>query len=134
MSVGYVNPTDGELELLSLLWEHGAMSLSEVHQRIPREVGYTTIQTRLNRLVEKGWVEKAKAGRQPTRYAAVIEPAAVRATRLDHLVETIAPGSVVPLVAHLVQGATLTPDEIAELRKLISEAEQRQQAQTGGSR
>ncbi|MBM4004098.1 MAG: hypothetical protein FJ295_12560 [Planctomycetes bacterium] len=47
------NPTAGELELLNLLWEHGGLSLSEVHDCLGRDVGYTTVQTRLNRLVDK---------------------------------------------------------------------------------
>ncbi len=54
MSSIRANPTEGELELLSLLWEHGGLSLSEVHEKLGRDVGYTTVQTRLNRLVDKG--------------------------------------------------------------------------------
>ncbi len=134
MSLVRGNPTEGELELLSLLWEHGSLSLSEVHEKIGRDVGYTTIQTRLNRLVDKGWVEKAKVGKQPTHYAAVIEPDSVRETQLDQFVEKVTQGSVVPLVAHLVQGADLTADELAELRKLIRDAEQRRRSGTGGQR
>lgn len=120
-----VNPTEGELELLNLLWEQGALSLSEVHARLGRDVGYTTVQTRLNRLVDKGWLEKAKTGRQATRYAAVVEPNAVRENQIDHFVEKIAQGSVVPLVAHLVQGATLTREEVTELKKLLRDVERR---------
>jgi predicted transcriptional regulator len=129
MSPQRANPTAGELELLHLLWEHGALSLSEVHERVGRDVGYTTVQTRLNRLVDKGWVEKAKSGRQPTHYAAVIEPDAVRETQLDHFVEKVSQGSVVPLVAHLVQGASLTQGELTELKKLIRDAERRHHVQ-----
>lgn len=120
-----INPTEGELELLNLLWEHGALSLSEVHERLGRDVGYTTVQTRLNRLVDKGWLDKTKTGRQATRYAALIEPAAVRENQLDHFVAKMAQGSVVPLVAHLVQGATLTREEVSELKKLLRDVERR---------
>lgn len=129
MRTSNANPTEGELELLKLLWDNGALSLAEVHERVGREVGYTTVQTRLNRLVDKGWVEKQKAGRVPTRYAAVIEPDSVRETQLTDFVERVAQGSVVPLVAHLVQGASLTSDELAELKKLIRDAERRHNAQ-----
>ena len=122
------NPTSGELELLSVLWEHGALSLSEVHDRLGRDLGYTTVQTRLNRLVEKGWAEKSKAGKQPTHYAALVEPDAVRERQLHHFVDRVAQGSVVPLVAHLVQGTSLTRDELSELKKLIRDAERRHDA------
>lgn len=125
------NPTSGELELLSVLWEHGALSLSEVHDRLGRDLGYTTVQTRLNRLVEKGWAEKAKTGKQPTHYSAVVQPDAVRERQLDHFVERVAQGSVVPLVAHLVQGNSLTRDELTELKKLIRDAERRHDESAG---
>ncbi|MCY2962749.1 MAG: BlaI/MecI/CopY family transcriptional regulator [Planctomycetota bacterium] len=122
------NPSEGDLELLNLLWEHGALSLSEVHERLGRDVGYTTVQTRLNRLCEKGLAEKTKSGRQPTHYAALVEPAAVRETQVDQFIERVAPGSVVPLVAHLVQGTSLTREELSELKKLIRDAERRHKA------
>jgi BlaI family penicillinase repressor len=126
-------PKDGELELLQLLWEHGSLSISEVHERLGRDVGYTTVQTRLNRLVDKGWIEKVKRGKSPTGYSAVIEPDDVRESQLNRVVETMSPGSVVPLVAHLVQGASLTSNELSELKKLIREAEQRFKQENGGN-
>jgi len=122
------NPTGGELELLNVLWEHGASSLSEVHDRLGRGPGYTTVQTRLNRLVEKGWAEKTKTSKQPTHYAALVQPDAVRERQLDRFVEHVTQGSVVPLVAHLVQGNSLTRDELTELKKLIRDAERRHEA------
>jgi len=125
------NPTGGELELLGVLWEHGALSLSEVHDRLGRDLGYTTVQTRLNRLVEKGWATKSKTGKQPTHYAALVQPDAVRERQLDHFVERVAQGSVVPLVAHLVQGNSLTRDELTELKKLIRDAERRHEHRSG---
>ena len=128
------NPTGGELELLSVLWEHGASSLSEVHDRLGRDLGYTTVQTRLNRLVEKGWAEKTKTGKQPTHYASVVQPDVVRERQLDYFVERVAQGSVVPLVAHLVQGTSLTRDELTELKKLIRDAERRHEASSNDSK
>jgi hypothetical protein len=75
-------PKDGELELLQLLWSMERY-LSEVHERLGRDVGYTTVQTRLNRLVDKGWIEKVKGGKSPTAYSAVIEPDDVRESQLN---------------------------------------------------
>ena len=121
-----IRPTAGELELLSLLWEHGALSISEVHQLLDG-AQYTTVQTRLNRLVDKQWAGKSKSGRQATRYEAVIQRESVTAPQLDTLVEQVAGGSVVPLVAHLVKDESLTNEQLAEIKRLIKEAEQRLQ-------
>ncbi|MEM9826862.1 MAG: BlaI/MecI/CopY family transcriptional regulator [Planctomycetota bacterium] len=118
-------PTRGETELLSLLWEHGDRTLSEVHELMHRKVGYTTVQTRLNRMVEKGLAEREKVGRKPMVYRAAVQPDQVGAGALDSLVSQVTRGSVVPLVAHLVQSTELSDDEIDQLRNLIEQAQQR---------
>ena len=52
----------GEMEILSMLWEHGPVSLSEGHAALGQKIGYTTTQTRLNRLVDKGLVRRSSLG------------------------------------------------------------------------
>ena len=113
----------GELELMSLLWEQGPLSLSEAHEAVGRPIGYTTVQTRLNRLVEKGLVNKSPE--RPAKYAAHVRQQQVSAGHLNDLVDRVAGGSVVPLVAHLVGDRKFTPEEIAELKELIRAAERR---------
>ena len=118
-------PSKGELELLSLLWERGPVSLSEAHEQLADGIAYTTVQTRLNRLVEKGFATREKVGRQPTRYSAAIEPDEINASQLDALLSRVAGGSVLPLVAHLVQKSEFTDSELTKLKKLVREAEKR---------
>jgi predicted transcriptional regulator len=113
------------MELLSLLWEHGPVSLSEAHEQLPDGVAYTTVQTRLNRMVDKGLASREKVGRQPLKYRAAIQPEEISASQLDTLVERVAGGSVLPLVAQLVQKKAFTSSELATLRKLVREAERR---------
>ena len=43
----------GELELLEVLWQQGPSTISEAQSGLEREQGYTTVQTRLERLVAK---------------------------------------------------------------------------------
>ena len=118
-------PSLGEMELLSLLWPVGAMTLSEVHEAMDRSVGYTTVQTRLNRMVAKGLAVRKKSGRTATKYSAAVEPDEVSAGQLDVLVERVANGSVIPLVAQLLDGASLSSDDLKDLRKLVRLAKQR---------
>ncbi|HUY91672.1 MAG TPA: BlaI/MecI/CopY family transcriptional regulator [Pirellulales bacterium] len=112
-----------EMELLEMLWRHGAVTLSEAHRALALPIGYTTVQTRLNRLVRKGLAHRSPD--RPTRYSAAIEPQAVTENDLNLLLERVSGGSVVPLVAHLVRDRSLTSAQIAELKQLLDEAEQR---------
>lgn len=118
-------PSSGEMELLGLLWEHGPLTLSEAHEKMSRPVGYTTMQTRLNRLVDKGLATREKVGKRPTSYAASVEQDQVEAGALDQLVENVTRGRVVPLVAHLVESSELSLDELGELKKLVRDAERK---------
>lgn len=111
----------GEMEVLQMLWSTGPVTLSESQASLGREIGYTTIQTRLNRLVEKQLVHRT--AERPAQYSAAIDSAEVSAGHLNLLVERTGGGSVVPLVAHLVRDWALSSEEIAELKKLIAEAE-----------
>ena len=108
-----------ELELLQALWELGAGSIIEIQRLIPRTPSYTTVQTRLNRLVDKGFATKSEL--RPTKYSAAITREEVTASDLETLLEKVNHGSVVPLVAQLIQRNKLSDDEVAELKSLISE-------------
>lgn len=116
-----VRLTSGELELLSVLWRHGPATIAEAHQALGQPIGYTTVQTRLNRLTAKGVVDKS--GARPARYRARLAPEDVSRHDLDTLVRHVNQGRVVPLVAHLMRDRQLSREEITELRRLIDEAE-----------
>ncbi len=111
----------GEMEILQVLWREGGVTISEAQRALDRAVGYTTVQTRLNRLVAKGVVTRTRE--RPARYWAAVSPEAVSARHLDLLLERVSGGRVVPLVAHLVRDRQLTPDEVAGLKRLVDEAE-----------
>ena len=102
-----------------------SLTISQAHEQLERKVGYTTVQTRLNRLVEKGLVQRT--GLHPASYEALIQPDAVTRGDLNSLIQHVTFGQVVPLVAHLVKDRTLSEDEIRELRRLIDDAERAQQ-------
>ena len=121
--------TAGELELLEVLWKHAGVTISEAQTALGREIGYTTVQTRLNRLVDKNVA--AKSDERPTRYSAAVSSDEVSRDDLDSLLDRVTSGRVLPLIAHLVRDRDLSAAELEEIRQLIDEAEHR--AQEGGA-
>ena len=111
----------GELEVLEMLWREGPVTIVEAQRALDRTIGYTTVQTRLNRLVAKGIVKKSSD--RPAQYEAAVSREQVTAGDLALLVDKVSGGRVVPLVAHLVRDRSLTAEEIAELKELIAHAE-----------
>ena len=112
-----VSLSEGEMELLHLLWKLGPSPLAAVHQNYSRPVGYTTIQTRLNRMVDKGVLSRSTD--YPALYEAVVKTEVASSSFFDKIVK-ISGGSLVPLIAHLTEKRKLTPDEIAMLKELIA--------------
>lgn len=113
----------GELEILSLLWDAGPLTIGDAHRRYAeygQPVSYPTMQTRLNRMVEKGLL--ARSDEKPSRYSAVATRHQVTRGHLRELVANISGGDVVPLVAHLLSQQTLTKAQIADLQQLLVKA------------
>ncbi len=110
----------GEMRLMSVLWKCGPLKLSEAFEQQPGDVGYTTIQTQLNRLVEKRAVARSKT--RPTRYRALIQPETASAGMLQLLTDTLGGGSIIPLVEQLLLQGPLTKEEVQELRQLLNRA------------
>jgi BlaI family penicillinase repressor len=113
----------GELELLQMLWRERSVTILEAQTALGLPIGYTTVQTRLNRLVKKGVA--ARSSDRPAKYSAAVSPADVGQGDLDMLVERVSEGRVAPLVAHLLERHKVSPAEIAELKRLVAAAEKK---------
>jgi BlaI family transcriptional regulator, penicillinase repressor len=113
----------GEMELLGALWDSEGVTIVEAQRLLARPIGYTTVQTRLDRLVKKGVARRSKE--RPAKYSAAITREQVSAGDLKFILDRVTDGQIVPLVAHLVQDRALPQDEIDELKRLIAEAEVR---------
>jgi len=113
----------GELELLELLWDRGPLSIAGAHQAFlerGRAIGYPTVQTRLNRLAEKGILRKLD--RHPTVYEAVLQPSDVSGRYFD-LFDKLCGGNLAPLMLHLSGKRALTPEELRVLKNIIDNQE-----------
>ncbi len=115
------HPTDGELEILRVLWDRGPSSLSEICEslRREREVATTTVATMLRVMFDKALVRRKPARRGHQWSAAVTQNAAARSL-VGKLVDGVFDGSAGRLAVHLVEAGQLSPAELAELRTLIN--------------
>ena len=119
----------GEMEILGMLWAEGPLTIREAHERFAaygRPVSYPTMQTRLNRLADKGLV--ARSEERPARYRAAASREQVTVGHLRELVAKISGGDVVPLVARLLSQRTLSGEQIARLTELLEQARKKSEA------
>jgi predicted transcriptional regulator len=114
------HPTDGELEILRVLWDSGPASLSDICAALRRErdVATTTVATMLRVMLDKRLVRRKRAQGGYQWSAAVSHTAAAR-SMVGKLIDGVFDGSAQRLVAHLVEGGKLSKDELEELRSLL---------------
>ncbi|MCG3131600.1 MAG: Methicillin resistance regulatory protein MecI [Phycisphaerae bacterium] len=110
-----------ELEILRALWDVGPATVRQVmnhlHER-GRDLAYTTVQTMLTRLEQKGFAVSNKADLAYV-YRARVSRERMSRSRLRVLAHQLYDGSAGPLVLQLVRSERLTPQELAELQTLI---------------
>jgi BlaI family penicillinase repressor len=115
-----VHPTDGELEILRVLWAEGPSALSSVCENLrqQRDVATTTVATMLRLMQDKKLVKRQGAGRGALWAAAVTHKRAARGM-VRKLVDGVFDGSADRLITHLVEGGQLSQEQLVELRQLI---------------
>ena len=125
MAKGQPTVSDAELEVLKALWVDGPGTVRDVDARLRRRKrrwAYTTVQTLLNRLQNKGYVTSDKRSIPHVFEAALSRDGLVR-RRLNQLADDLCEGTATPLVAALVKGRHFTNEEIEQFRRLLDEAE-----------
>jgi BlaI family penicillinase repressor len=119
-------PTSAELEILDLLWEKRHATVGDIHKAISerRPTAYTTILKLMQIMLEKGLVRRDEKGK-----AHVYRPAQSQNQTQSRLVSDLLDkafrGSALKLVQHVLETKPATTEDLAEIRKLIAEAESR---------
>ncbi len=115
--------TDTELEVLRQLWRRDEATIRELTDALYPDGGhahYATVQSLLDRLQSKGFVDREKDGRV-NRYRASVSRAELAGRRLRATADALFDGAMAPLLTHLVDNADLRPDEVDALRELIDQ-------------
>ena len=113
--------TKFEMEIMQVVWSLGTASVREVQEQLPehKRPAYTTVQTIIYRLEEKGAVRRVKK----IGNAHIFEPVITRKAAHRRLIEDLLHmfgGSPRLLMAQLVETGRLTLDDIKELESTLA--------------
>ena len=114
-----------EWEVMNVIWERtGKTTVREVLEaRYPNgEKAYTTIQTIMNILVDKGFLNRKKIG-MVNFYSAKQNQSKSVINETKNFVKKVYNGSFVSLANFLVESGSLNTDEIENLKNLIDKHE-----------
>ena len=112
-----------EWEIMQTIWDGaGPMTVREVLDRAypNAEKAYTTVQTLMNILVDKGFLKRKKVG-IVNSYSPAVSREKVLRKSLSTLASRMFQGSFGAMASFLVSSAPLRPEEIQALKKLLDE-------------
>ena len=120
-------PTDAELEILTVLWSRGPSTVRAVHDVIGerRTAQYTTILKLLQIMDEKGLVKRDESQRAHV-YRAAQSREATQTQLAGDLLRRAFDGSAKSLLVGALSARKPSKREIAELKQLLQEFEDKQ--------
>ena len=118
-------PTNSELEILAVLWKRGPSSVRDVYEELEKNhrTGYTTVLKLMQIMAEKGLVTRDEQNRAHI-YSAKPAEAETQRNLVDDLAERAFGGSAYRLALHALGSKKSTPEEIAEIRRLLDALEE----------
>ena len=116
-----LRPTDGELEILRVLWRRGPSTVRDVHQALvgEKQTSYNTTLKLLHIMYGKGLVTRQDA-RRPHVYQAAMPEAQMQQRLVADLLERAFGGAARKLVAALT-ATDISDEELADIRRLLNE-------------
>lgn len=115
-----------ELQLLEKLWELGPSSVREIHESLSEDSrpAYTTVQTMIYRLEQKGAVKRIKKIGTAHIFQAAYTRKNVYRRLINDLLDLFG-GSAAPVMSHLVETGKLTLRDLREVEKQLGEKKER---------
>lgn len=111
-----------ESQVMEALWRRSPLTAEEIVAEVagPQAWSERTVKSLINRLLTKGVIDAEKAGR---RY--LYRPRVDRQTYVSQesrgLLDRLFDGRIAPLVSHFSKTDQLSPEDVAELKRLIAE-------------
>lgn len=112
-----------ELDVMAHFWSDGELSAPELFERMgeDRGVTYSTVKTIVDRLEEKGAIERVSARGRTIFYVPSIKQERIRKPLVKAFLRRLFGNDLRPLFAQLLRDEKLSEDELQYLRQLVDE-------------
>jgi predicted transcriptional regulator len=116
---------EAELQILRALWDGGPATVRELLDRLDNEQAYTTVQTLVTRLVDKGLVRTDRKELAHV-FTAAVGRDELAGRQVRDVASALLDGAVAPLLLRLVEQTKFTAMELQRFKELLAAAEARQ--------
>lgn len=119
-------PTEGEFNILGVIWERKSATVREVYDQLRkrREIGYTTVLKLMQIMTEKGLLERDTSVRPQVFWAAIPQQQTQKMLLRD-LLDRAFSGSPGSMVLQALSMRKSTPEELEEIRALLDKLEEK---------
>lgn len=112
--------SDRELDIMTVLWNAGSGTVTEVREALADDLAYTSVLTMLQLLEKKGAVRREAEGKAH-RYFPLEQRSEARGRALSVVLDRFFEGSRSALMAQLISDRKLKERDLKELRQLLEE-------------
>jgi predicted transcriptional regulator len=114
--------TQGELEIMRILWTGGELKPAEIHAQFPRRITNPSLRSYLMILLEKGHVVRRKVGKA-YYYRAKTRRESTFRSMLRDLTRICCDGSMETLLCQLIRNEKLSEADLLALKRLSQEGQ-----------
>jgi BlaI family transcriptional regulator, penicillinase repressor len=115
-------PTEGELEILHILWKEGPATVRTVNERLSRDSGYTTTLKLMQIMLEKGLLRRDATSKVHV-YEAAVSKEQTQDQLLKRIIDTAFNGSAMNLVMQALGNHKASHEEMELIREYLERAE-----------
>ena len=115
-----LKPTEGELEILQVLWKREAATVRQVHDEIlkHKEAGYTTTLKLMQIMFEKGLVTRDSSGKTHI-YQPAVSKDKTQTLFLNKMIDSLFAGSSAQLVMQALGNHKASKKELEEISNFL---------------
>ncbi|MFI5450529.1 BlaI/MecI/CopY family transcriptional regulator [Pedobacter sp. UC225_61] len=123
MSNSNIKPTEGEMEILQVLWQKGTCTVREVHEDLnKKDAGYTTTLKLMQIMHEKGLVDRDTSAKTHI-YRALINQEKTQQQLVNKMIDNVFNGSAARLVMQALGNKTASQEEIDLIKEYLEKLE-----------
>lgn len=117
-----IKPTEGELEILQVLWDKGSATVREVHEELlkNKEAGYTTTLKLMQIMFEKGIVTR-DASCKTHVYQPALSREKTQSVLVNRMIDSLFAGSPAQLVMQALGNHKATQDELDAISRFLND-------------
>ena len=112
-----------ELEVMRLIWRDREVIVPDLHEELARDrdISYATVKTIINRLEEKGAIERLRSYGRTILYGPLIKEYELAKPIVKDVLRRLFADQARPMISHLLKAEKLSVEDLRYLESQISE-------------